>query len=487
MNGIYPESIPVVQDEVTDSINFVLISTTGQTGIGGRLTDASRMLGIGGGTVIASGPYGCDTATSVPTGGYLLGDLAEGRYEVTASAGGFQTQVAPESVLVESAQVKWCPFYLQPESASLGGVVGIVTSTHTGLPLFGALVTATSSEHGYANTGTQGAYKVQNLVPGTYLVSASANGFEASAWDTIEVPAGNTVPDVSFILQPSSYGTGGIAGNVSDSAGQNQIFHARAFAWGSEGQGYAHSDSGGNNVVTGLADGWYRVRVEAQGYYPACYPESVQVAGGHVTSGIDFRLRPVGSLVAGIAGFAYDGHQQAEIPGAHVRVTGGQGFWDVYAGSSGDYVLDGLPPGEYVVQAEASGYRPGQYPDHVTVANGAVASFISPALYPLMSVAEPRAPAGILNPYLAAAPNPARGAVRVHWQVKEPGRVTLRVFDNAGRAVHTIHNGFQAAGRYLASWNGICDNGMRAANGVLFYSLDAPGIHRVVKVAIVSR
>jgi len=35
--------------------------------------------------------------------------------------------------------------------------------------------------------------------------------------------------------------------------------------------------------------------------------------------------------------------------------------------------------------------------------------------------------------------------------------------------------------------NGICDNGMRAANGVLFYTLDAPGIHRVVKVTIVSR
>lgn len=165
----------------------------------------------------------------------------------------------------------------------------------------------------------------------------------------------------------------------------------------------------------------------------------------------------------------------------------GQGFWEVYAGSSGDYVLDGLPPGEYIVQAEASGYELGQYPDFVTIANGAVASFISPALYPLTSVVEPRVPADILVASLVAAPNPARGAVKVQWQVKAPGRVTLRVFDNTGRAVHSIQNGYQAVGRYSASWNGICDNGMRAANGVLFYSLDAPGIHRVVKVAIVSR
>lgn len=120
----------------------------------------------------------------------------------------------------------------------------------------------------------------------------------------------------------------------------------------------------------------------------------------------------------------------------------GQGFWEVYAGRSGDYVLDGLPPGEYVVQDEASGHEPGQYPGLVTIADGVVASFISPALYPLTPVAEPHTPAGILNSYLVVAPNQARGPVRVQWQVKQSGIVTLRVFDNAGRAVHTIQNGY---------------------------------------------
>ena len=486
-NGIYPESIHVEQGVVTDSIDFALISITGKTGIGGRLTDQVKMLGIGGGTVIASGPHGCDTATSVPTGGYVISELATGKYQVTASAEGFQTKVYPESVAVESGQVKWCPFYMQPESTFFGGMAGNVTNPRNGLALFGALVTVTPAGHGCANTGTQGTYKFQNLAPGTYLVSASANGFKASAWDTVHVTAGKTA-DLSFVLQPSSYGTGGITGNVSDSAGHNRISNARVFAWGSEGQGYVYSDAGGNIVVTGLADGSYRVRAEAQGYYPACYPQSVEIAGGHITSSIDFRLRRVGSSVAGIAGFAYDGYQQAEIPGAHVRVTGGQNSTEGYTGGSGDYVLTGLPPGDYLVEVEAPGYELGQYPDFVTVANGTVASFISPALYPLTSVAEPQAQVSIpTSTYITAAPNPARGSVRVQWQVKEPGIVKLRVFDNAGRAVRTLQNGYQAAGRYSANWNGICDNGMRAANGVLFYTLDAPGVHRVVKVTLVSR
>jgi hypothetical protein len=485
-NGIYPESILVQQGVVTESIDFALISTAGKTGIGGRLTDASRMLGISGGTVVASGPGGCDSATSVPTGGYVISGLAPGCYEVTAEAEGFQTIVLTESVAVESGLVKWCPFYMWPESSSLGGMAGMVTNAANGLPLFGALVTAPGPQQGYANTGTQGAYTVRNLAPGTYLVSASAAGFATSACDTVEVTAGNIVFNVNFALQSSVSGTGGVAGNVVDSASQNPISRARVFAWGSGGQGCVYSDSSGY-VTDGLADGWYRVRADARGYYPAYYPESVEVAGGQITGDINFKLRPASGPNAGIAGFVYDGFRQVEIPGAHVKVTGGQGFWDVYAGSFGDYVLAGLPPGEYIIQAEAAGYALGQYPDLVTISSGSVASFISPALYPLTPVAEPRAPTCVLNSYLVAAPNPARGAVRVQWQVKVPGTVTLRVFDNTGRAVRTIQNGFQAAGRYSANWNGICDNGLRAANGVFFCSLEAPGIHRVVKVAVVSR
>jgi hypothetical protein len=88
---------------------------------------------------------------------------------------------------------------------------------------------------------------------------------------------------------------------------------------------------------------------------------------------------------------------------------------------------------------------------------------------------------------LAVSPSPVRGAVRVQWQVKEPGAVAVRVFDNAGRVVRTIQNGYQAVGRYSARWDGICDSGRRAARGVFFYRLDAPGFHKVIKVAAIGK
>ncbi len=486
-NGIYPESVHVVQDQISDSINFALISTTGKTGIGGRLTDASRMLGIGGGTIIASGPGGCDTTTSVPTGGYVISGLALGKYQVTAMAEGFQTQVKPESVQVESGHVKWCPFYLEPESSELCGLSCGVKDAGNGNWIFGALVEATGPGEGRANTGSHGTCTVRNLVPGTYLVRARAAGFEPSAWDTIQLTSGGIPYYIRFDLQPSGSVNGGIAGSVTDSLGQNPLDNARVFAWSTSGQGYAYTDSAGDNVITGLADGWYRVRAEAQGYYPARYPDSVQVANGQTTSSIDFRLRAVGSLDAGIAGFAYDGSEQVEIPNVHVRVTGGQSLWEVNAGGSGDYLIDGLPPGDYLVQVDATGYEPGQYPDIVTIANGAVASFVCPALYPPAAVAEPHVRVNTLNAKVLALPNPGCGPVRVQWQVEAPGIVALRVFDNTGRALRTIQNGFQATGSYSATWNGVCDNGRRIATGIFFYRLDAPGVHEVIKAAIVRR
>jgi flagellar hook assembly protein FlgD len=63
----------------------------------------------------------------------------------------------------------------------------------------------------------------------------------------------------------------------------------------------------------------------------------------------------------------------------------------------------------------------------------------------------------------------------------------VRVFDNAGRVVRTIQNGYQAVGRYSARWDGICDSGRRAASGIFFYRLDAPGFHKVIKVAAIGK
>jgi hypothetical protein len=231
-NGIYPESVNVVDSTVTDSVNFALISTAGKTGIGGRLTDAYRVLGLGNGTIIASGPHGCDTATSVPTGGYVISGLALGKYQVTATADGFLPGVSAESVLVESGQVKWCPFYLQPESVPPTGISGRVTDYESGEPIFHAVIsgngmtTTHSDSNGYyLITGNQGWHRLW----------VSHDGHEPGIYpESIHVVQGQVTDSIDFALI-STTGKTGIGGRLTDAGHELGIDGGTIIASGPHG------------------------------------------------------------------------------------------------------------------------------------------------------------------------------------------------------------------------------------------------------------
>jgi len=75
----------------------------------------------------------------------------------------------------------------------------------------------------------------------------------------------------------------------------------------------------------------------------------------------------------------------------------------------------------------------------------------------------------ILRP---AAPNPFTTGTRFSYDLPVPGTVRLRVFDPAGRTVATLRDGFAAAGRHEAFWNGRDAHGRRAGAGVYFLRLE---------------
>jgi hypothetical protein len=652
-SGIYPESVLVVQGQVTESIDFALIPYGGQTGISGRITDAVTQLPVGAATVIAQGPNGCDTTQSVSIGSFFISGLAAGRYQVRAEADGYQTLVFPESVTVVNGQVReYTNLYLVPSNGpmgavsgrvtssqngqvivgaqvsasgpngsgtaqqgtygyliynlppgkyrvtatasgfspgyypdsvvvdsgqtteninfqlvptaqvgrltghvtcdtgqlivnalvyatnpqysyqvlqgqqdyhfylpagkywvsaeaegfepghypdsvtvvagqntpgidfaldrvpdTLGGVSGLVTNAQTHDPILGALVIATGPGQGYTNTGAQGTYTIRGLIPGTYMVMACAAGFQPSTWDTVEVLASNITPDVDFALQPTGGGgTGGIGGNVVDAMTRQPIPGTRLFAWGSTGQGCAYSDASGNYLVHNLRAGWYRVRAEVSDYYPATCPESVHVTDGQTTSDIGFSMDDVGDLVAGIAGFAYNGYLQTEIVGARVRVTGCEGSWDAFTDERGDYVADGLPPGEYRVEFSAEGYGSGVYAGFVTTANGAISAWVNPVLYARTPILERPVPDAVpTRGNLRVVGNPCPGRAQLQLQLPVAGPAVLRIFDNLGRVTRTIECGYRAAGVHMVNWDGSNDRGRLVANGIYFCRLDAPG------------
>jgi hypothetical protein len=73
-------------------------------------------------------------------------------------------------------------------------------------------------------------------------------------------------------------------------------------------------------------------------------------------------------------------------------------------------------------------------------------------------------------------PNPFNPSTVIHYDVADAGgRITLQVFDVSGRLVKTLVDEAQSAGRKSVSWDGRNGLGSRAASGVYFYRLEAPG------------
>jgi hypothetical protein len=66
-------------------------------------------------------------------------------------------------------------------------------------------------------------------------------------------------------------------------------------------------------------------------------------------------------------------------------------------------------------------------------------------------------------------PNPFRDGMRMAYVVGTSGApVSIRVYDVAGRLVRTLVDGFEPAGRHLATWDGRSEQGSRMTNGVYF-------------------
>jgi len=74
---------------------------------------------------------------------------------------------------------------------------------------------------------------------------------------------------------------------------------------------------------------------------------------------------------------------------------------------------------------------------------------------------------------LQNVPNPFQPSTSIEFGVPTAGRVSLRIFDTAGRLVRTLLDEKREPGRYREAWDGRDASGRAAASGVYFYRLQA--------------
>ena len=75
---------------------------------------------------------------------------------------------------------------------------------------------------------------------------------------------------------------------------------------------------------------------------------------------------------------------------------------------------------------------------------------------------------------LRTYPNPFRNTMRVQFQVRQVGPISLSVHDISGRLVKNLITGNLKVGNYSVNWDGKDENGRKVASGIYFYQLETP-------------
>jgi parallel beta-helix repeat protein len=88
-------------------------------------------------------------------------------------------------------------------------------------------------------------------------------------------------------------------------------------------------------------------------------------------------------------------------------------------------------------------------------------------------------PAGVIDAEASLAletrPNPFRGSTEIRFDVPRAGRLSVVVYDAAGREVRSLVEGVMAAGPHAVAWDGADASGRRVPSGVYFYRLSLDG------------
>jgi len=88
---------------------------------------------------------------------------------------------------------------------------------------------------------------------------------------------------------------------------------------------------------------------------------------------------------------------------------------------------------------------------------------------------------------VGAVPNPFNPTTSIFFDVPEPGgRVTLAVYDVAGRRIASLCDRECRAGRQSVYWDGRTDHGGHAASGVYMCRMEAPGFEGMIKVVLLE-
>jgi hypothetical protein len=347
-------------------------------GITGTITDtAGNPVGFACVSAINEKPGGVSSLYDFGGGGYFIGGLPPGRYDVQfVDCGGFgfatqwysgkTTQRAANAVTVTAGHVTKSIDAVLTTKA--GSISGRVTAKATGRPVAGIAVEVYNhSSYGLAFTSRTGDYVVTGLNSGSYRVFVFS--FRGGPYATmtrpgsVHVVAPKAVTGINVALVPAGLIAGTVLSGSPVPVGQPAVCVAAFAAGGGFPAGGAETGHGGHYAIGNLAAGTYKVLFGyracaggAEGLVPQWYQgkrtrasaTTIVVRQGQVSAGLNATLARDGTISGTVTGPA---PASAPLAGICVIARPLNKTSPVYAVSSpSGYTLTGVPPGRYLVE-----------------------------------------------------------------------------------------------------------------------------------------
>ncbi|MFS0766942.1 carboxypeptidase regulatory-like domain-containing protein [Peribacillus phoenicis] len=341
--------VTLATGEQRTEVNFALAANPGS--ITGSVTGAFGNPVTGGVVTVriaGAGDIIIATAVTDPDGQYTIGNLPPGSYTVTVTAQGFAVRTV--GAIVQSDTTTTANVSL---TGIFGSIAGVVLD-NLAQPFVGtAVAVSLFDENGIliftAIAHSDGSFAFPQVPPGSYVITASANGFVAGVIGA--VVTADTTTNVTILLQtgPATI-TGVVTNNVTDGPVQGAIVIAST----TDGQVLAIAASGadGSFTISNLLPGTVIVSATAPNFGNDSKAVLLQANTATQTT---LALSPNPGFLTGTV----TDRNLIPIPGSAVQIydlTNGLTA-SVLTDSFGQYRIEGLTPGTYRADFNASGFE----------------------------------------------------------------------------------------------------------------------------------
>jgi 5-hydroxyisourate hydrolase-like protein (transthyretin family) len=280
---------------------------------------------------------------------FTLQNVEEGTIVVSTVKPGY-SNISQGSIIENGATTQ----VILAISLETGDIIGTISDIN-GVPLAGAviqIIDATRAVVTTVLTQSDGAYRVLDLLPGIYTMIVSSRGFEQRSLSVFIEANETTVTNLPLAFEP-----GNVEGVVTNAASgafvANSSVELRLISPSGPVVASTLSDEQGRYRFSQVQNGNYTVVATKKGF--GNDSAGILVEPGS-TAFADLQLAPVSSSVRGTVRNA-DGSQPLVHTLLRLADNNGVVIAEVQTDTNGNYLVDGLLPGEFSLSAINSDYR----------------------------------------------------------------------------------------------------------------------------------